>query len=62
MKSETKRIKEYRSDRIKQGKAYAFTVLINDEELAKFAKNEIKNKSEFLKQAIESLRNKKRMA
>jgi hypothetical protein len=58
MKAETKRIKEYRSERIKDNKAYQFTVLINDENLAKFARN-IPNKSEFLKEAIKEFMNKK---
>jgi hypothetical protein len=51
MKKETKRIKEYKEKRIEEGKAYEFRVLLNDEELTKFAKS-IPNKSEFLKNAI----------
>jgi hypothetical protein len=51
MKKETKRIKEYRAEKIKEKSAYNFSVLINDKELAEFAKN-ITNKSEFLKNAI----------
>jgi len=51
MKAETKRIKEYKDKRVKEGKAYEFRVLLNDEELTNFAKN-IPNKSEFLKKAI----------
>ncbi|MEY4293270.1 MAG: hypothetical protein RLZZ546_1044 [Bacteroidota bacterium] len=58
MKAETKRIKEYRSERIKENKAYNFSVLINDKELAEIAKN-IPNKSEFIKEAIRSHINKK---
>lgn len=58
MKTETKRIKEYRSERIKENQAYNFSVLINDKELAVIAKN-IPNKSEFIKEAIRSYCNKK---
>jgi predicted AlkP superfamily phosphohydrolase/phosphomutase len=58
MKTETKRVKEYKEKRIQEGKAYEFRVLINDEELTKFAKN-ISNKSEFLKNAIKEFMNKK---
>jgi hypothetical protein len=58
MKAETKRIKEYRSERIKDNKAYNFSVLINEKELAEFAKS-IPNKSEFIKQAIKEFMNKK---
>jgi predicted AlkP superfamily phosphohydrolase/phosphomutase len=58
MKTETKRVKEYKDKRIQEGKAYEFRVLINDEELTKFAKN-ISNKSEFLKNAIKEFMNKK---
>jgi regulatory protein YycI of two-component signal transduction system YycFG len=58
MKNETKRVKEYKDKRIQEGKAYEFRVLINDEELTKFAKN-ISNKSEFLKNAIKEFMNKK---
>ncbi len=51
MKNETKRIKEYRSERIKEKIAYNFSVLINEKDLAEFAKS-IPNKSEFIKKAI----------
>jgi hypothetical protein len=54
MKEETKRIKEYRTERIKKGEAYSFSVLINEKELAEFAKKNIENKSEFIKEAIKN--------
>lgn len=57
MKAETKRIKEYRNERIKENKAYNFSVLINEKEIAEFARN-IKNKSEFIKEAIKNYMNK----
>jgi predicted AlkP superfamily phosphohydrolase/phosphomutase len=58
MKAETKRVKEYKEKRVQEGKAYEFRVLLNDEELTKFAKS-ISNKSEFLKNAIKEFMNKK---
>ena len=59
MKKETSRVKEYRAERIKEKKAYNFSVLINDKEIAEFAKTNIPNKSEFIKQAIKNLMHKK---
>ncbi|MFM2344718.1 MAG: hypothetical protein RLZZ210_1329 [Pseudomonadota bacterium] len=59
MKKETSRVKEYRAERIKENKAYNFSVLINDKELAEFAKKNIPNKSEFIKQAIKNFMHKK---
>jgi hypothetical protein len=51
MKKESTRVNEYKNKRIKEGKAYEFRVLINDEEMTNFIKN-LKNKSEFLKECI----------
>jgi hypothetical protein len=62
MKTETQRIKEYRNKRIKEGKAYAYTALINDEKIANFARNEIPNKSQFLIEAIKNYMDKKKIA
>jgi uncharacterized membrane protein YheB (UPF0754 family) len=48
---------EWQKQKLKDG-GYTFKVLLTDKEMGNFARNEIKNKAEFLKNAIKEFMNK----
>jgi hypothetical protein len=52
---------KWQKQKLKDG-GYTFKVLLTNKEIAEFARKEIPNKSEFLKEAIKNYMNKKQMA